>query len=266
MHRGVKGFVKDNEGAPIHGAHIHVDNRRKDMITAKDGDYWRLLLPGGYKITASARGYQPLTKDVTVTEGEAKEVNFVLAKAKAATSNSSMADEQQDNGEPNPLEDSQPEPGTPEVNMMPAGDQQGDGAGAMPDGAMGGMPDMGGDGMGSPMNEGGVGMKAPQMDDNPYGMPNGMAGPMGDGMDTMAGGGIGLGPNIDMGGPIADAELDRFAMMSPYEAQSRDNTKGFFKVATDEHEPQTVYVNDDGDRTSHSNNIIRKSTFMRPRK
>lgn len=250
MHRGVKGFVKDSEGSPIAGAHITVDNRKKDIITAKDGDYWRLLLPGGYEVTAEANGYEPLTKDVTVTEGEAKELNFVLKKSNQ--SNTSLDAEQQDSDEPNPAEDSKPEPGSPPVAAMDPSIATGGGmmmGNGMSDGGGYGMVMTGG-GMGSPMN----------MNDQ-YGMSNGMGTPT-----ENTGGAMGLGGNFDMGGPIGDAELDRFAMMSPYEAESRDNTKGFFHVTTDEHEPHAMFGHDEENGDQPDSNIIKKSELGRPRK
>lgn len=36
--------------------------------TAEDGDYWRILLPGTYNITAYAPGYESVSQNVTVPE------------------------------------------------------------------------------------------------------------------------------------------------------------------------------------------------------
>lgn len=41
-----------------------------------DGDYFRLLLPGTYTVTASAPGYVPSTSTVTVGPAEAIQVCF----------------------------------------------------------------------------------------------------------------------------------------------------------------------------------------------
>ena len=80
VHKGVKGVVKDESGQPIKDAKISIRNREKDVKTAVDGDYWRLLLPGDYEVTASARGYVSSTKKAKVEDAPATQVNFVLKK------------------------------------------------------------------------------------------------------------------------------------------------------------------------------------------
>lgn len=251
VHKGVKGFVKDSDGSPIRGAAIHVDSRRKEVFTAKDGDYWRLLLPGGYKVTAHAAGYEPLTKEITVNDGDAKELNFVLKK-----SNISKDEEQQESDEPNPVEDSKPEAGSHyhPVNLAAA-----PGGGMMPAASMGGAP--GGGDYGMIMNGGAMGSPMPV---TPYGVPSqGMTGSMG---NPDMGGSMGMGVNVDMGGPLNDAELDRFAMMSPYESQARDNTKGYFHVTTDEHDPHASFTINGGGESNGNSYVLKKSDLGRPRK
>lgn len=78
VHYGVSGFVKNTKGEPLSGATISVADRRHDVTSAKDGDYWRLLVPGSYEITATANGYQPQTRLVELQASEAKTLNFTL--------------------------------------------------------------------------------------------------------------------------------------------------------------------------------------------
>ena len=53
---GVHGFVTDVNNNVIPDASISVAGNDKVMKTAKDGDYWRVLVPGDYTITVRATG------------------------------------------------------------------------------------------------------------------------------------------------------------------------------------------------------------------
>lgn len=72
--------MKDEDGEPIDGARISVANRRHDVFTARDGDFWRLLVPGSYEVTVSARGFEQETKSCTVLPNKAADLDFTLKK------------------------------------------------------------------------------------------------------------------------------------------------------------------------------------------
>ncbi|KAK9520795.1 hypothetical protein VZT92_020657 [Zoarces viviparus] len=81
VHIGVRGYVKRAvNGAALANVSIVVASNRHNLTTGKHGDYYRLLLPGTYNITAVAPGYTPMTvHSVVVVEGRATELNFTLA-------------------------------------------------------------------------------------------------------------------------------------------------------------------------------------------
>lgn len=54
---GARGFVKDAvSGAALSNVSIVVAGIRHNLTTGKFGDFYRLLLPGTYNITAVAPG------------------------------------------------------------------------------------------------------------------------------------------------------------------------------------------------------------------
>ncbi|XP_031722842.1 probable carboxypeptidase X1 [Anarrhichthys ocellatus] len=67
VHRGIKGVVRDKDTeAGITDAIIKVDDIDHHIRSVTDGDYWRLLNPGEYRVTASAEGYYPSSRTCQV--------------------------------------------------------------------------------------------------------------------------------------------------------------------------------------------------------
>ncbi|KAM6988121.1 carboxypeptidase D isoform 1-T1 [Tautogolabrus adspersus] len=81
VHSGVKGTVSDiNDGSGIPNASISVEEIDHNISTARTGDYWRLLAPGTYSITASAHGYKPVRTYATVSSDGVEVVDFRLTR------------------------------------------------------------------------------------------------------------------------------------------------------------------------------------------
>lgn len=80
VHIGINGFVKDSvTGAGLENTTIAVAGIAHNITTGRFGDYYRLLVPGTYNITAAAVGYLPITiENIEVKEGNATMANFSL--------------------------------------------------------------------------------------------------------------------------------------------------------------------------------------------
>ncbi|XP_017271167.1 probable carboxypeptidase X1 [Kryptolebias marmoratus] len=67
VHRGIKGVIRDKlTKQGIANAIIKVEDHDHDIRSAADGDYWRLLNPGEYKIVVWAEGYIPSMRRCSV--------------------------------------------------------------------------------------------------------------------------------------------------------------------------------------------------------
>ncbi|XP_010766664.1 probable carboxypeptidase X1 [Notothenia coriiceps] len=82
IHRGIKGVVRDKMTKQgISDAVIKVEDHDHDIRSAADGDYWRLLNPGEYKVVVWAEGYFPSMRRCHVgMEPRATICDFTLTK------------------------------------------------------------------------------------------------------------------------------------------------------------------------------------------
>ena len=55
-HRPSAGRVVNADDVPVHGASVSVSGIAYNVTRTARGEYWRLLLPGTYTLTASASG------------------------------------------------------------------------------------------------------------------------------------------------------------------------------------------------------------------
>ncbi|XP_049794262.1 carboxypeptidase D-like [Schistocerca nitens] len=89
VHEGVNGFILDKNGDPVHNATITVSSPTigalRDVHSAVDGDYWRLLPPGTYSLSVSSPGY--ITKTIQVEAPSSGTVNITLEKTEVTELN-----------------------------------------------------------------------------------------------------------------------------------------------------------------------------------
>ncbi|XP_059488316.1 carboxypeptidase M isoform X2 [Neocloeon triangulifer] len=81
-HRGVHGFVQDENGNPIEKASLKVKGREVGFHTTKYGEFWRVLMPGQYSLSVFAEGYFPRDVEFMVVEQHPTLLNVTLRAAK----------------------------------------------------------------------------------------------------------------------------------------------------------------------------------------
>ncbi|XP_036294699.1 carboxypeptidase N catalytic chain [Pipistrellus kuhlii] len=81
VHQGIKGMVLDENNNYLPNAVISVSGINHDVTPGAHGDYFRLLLPGTYTVTATAPGCDPKTVSVVVGPGEPTRVDFQLTRS-----------------------------------------------------------------------------------------------------------------------------------------------------------------------------------------
>lgn len=78
----MQGFVIDENGNPVERASLKVKSRDVGFVTTKYGEFWRVLLPGIYKLEVYADGYLPREVDFMVVEQHPTRLNVTLRAAK----------------------------------------------------------------------------------------------------------------------------------------------------------------------------------------
>ncbi|XP_055711754.1 carboxypeptidase M isoform X3 [Phlebotomus papatasi] len=82
VHRGVQGFVTDSSGTPIEKASLKIKGRDVGFQTTRYGEFWRILLPGVYKLEVYADGFIPREVDFMVVDQHPTLLNVTMQPAK----------------------------------------------------------------------------------------------------------------------------------------------------------------------------------------
>jgi hypothetical protein len=81
---GIYGQVTDENGNPMEGVSVQIDNDYYSayVTTEIDGKYvLKVPLTGDYTISAFANGHRPFSQDVTIVEGDMKEIDIQMQKS-----------------------------------------------------------------------------------------------------------------------------------------------------------------------------------------
>ena len=83
----MRGLVTDSDGRPVAGAAVSVSQRNKDVLTTQAGEFWRILVPGRYRLRATKDNKESEEVEVEVKEGEEEgpTVNLSLTRTSVTT-------------------------------------------------------------------------------------------------------------------------------------------------------------------------------------
>ena len=85
-HQGIKGHVRDQNNNLLEDARIEIVEGveiGKNIKTSERGEYWRILIPGEYKIKAYHKGYGSNIVKVKVQEDFVQVIDFIIDKSKS---------------------------------------------------------------------------------------------------------------------------------------------------------------------------------------
>lgn len=82
---GIKGFVTAPDGTPLANTVISVETIDHPVKSSQFGDYWRLLMPGEYVVTATRPGFSAQSRAVTVVADRPTVLNFTLTPLSSST-------------------------------------------------------------------------------------------------------------------------------------------------------------------------------------
>ena len=79
VHQGIKGHVMYSNGTILPGAEIIVENNDKIIKSSERGEYWRLLLPGSYRIKAKFQDFESDYDDIVIDQDKVEIKDLIVS-------------------------------------------------------------------------------------------------------------------------------------------------------------------------------------------
>ncbi|XP_076332495.1 carboxypeptidase D-like isoform X1 [Tachypleus tridentatus] len=77
-HEGVKGLVVDSNGNFLSKTRLKIERRNMSFCSTKNGEYWRILLPGNYTIQAYMKGFAVTEAHFSVMNNQMTYLNLTM--------------------------------------------------------------------------------------------------------------------------------------------------------------------------------------------